>query len=153
MSDCKLSNIEAIALFVNLFCAKLFLITPKDFTDLLGAGAILFILVMYLITFLLYWFYTSKNISKAFSNKVFLTLLSFFLIIYGAIILSRFVYFTKTIWFLRSPPLFTSLSNDNRESMLAFLFQKPLWKREFRHTYVNAQRQRVQADTSRKWEE
>lgn len=49
--------------------------------------------------------------------------------------------------------LFTSLSNDNRESMLAFLFQKPLWKKEFRHTYVNAQKQRVQADTSRKWEE
>lgn len=109
MGDCKLSNTEAIALFVNLFCAKLFLITPKDFTDLLGPGAILFIIVMYLITFLLYWFYTSKNISKIFCSKMFLTVLSFVLIIYGAIILSRFVYFTKTVWFLRSPLAFITL--------------------------------------------
>lgn len=49
--------------------------------------------------------------------------------------------------------LFTSLANDNKDSMLSFLFQRPVWKKEFRHSYLNAQKSRVQADISRKWEE
>lgn len=49
--------------------------------------------------------------------------------------------------------LFTSLANDNKNGMLSFLLQRPVWKREFRHSYLNAQKARVQSNISRKWEE
>ena len=48
-------------------------------------------------------------------------------------------------------PLFSSLGNADNQSMLSYLLQKPIWKREFRHSYVNAQKKRVQPDISRKW--
>lgn len=48
-------------------------------------------------------------------------------------------------------PLLTALAGDNRESALSYLFRRPIWKHEFRHSYVNAQKTRVQADISRKW--
>ncbi len=49
--------------------------------------------------------------------------------------------------------LFTALANDNRDTVLSYLFQKPIWKRELRHSYVNAQKTKLQAKISRKWVE
>ncbi|MBQ7039492.1 MAG: spore germination protein [Clostridia bacterium] len=48
-------------------------------------------------------------------------------------------------------PLFTSLANDNKDSFLSYLLQKPIYKREFRHSYLDARKKRMQADLSRKW--
>lgn len=48
-------------------------------------------------------------------------------------------------------PLFTTLANDTKDSMLSYIFQKPVFMREFRHSYVNAKKDRMQADISRKW--
>lgn len=50
-------------------------------------------------------------------------------------------------------PLFTSLANDTRENFLTYLLQKPIYKREFRHSYLDADKKRVQANISRKWVE
>jgi len=48
-------------------------------------------------------------------------------------------------------PLFTTLANDTKESFLSYIFQRPVYKREFRHSYVDAQKKRVQNKISRRW--
>lgn len=48
-------------------------------------------------------------------------------------------------------PLFTSLGNDTEQGFISYLFQKPIYKREFRHSYLKPEKSRVQADISRKW--
>ena len=48
-------------------------------------------------------------------------------------------------------PLFTSMSNDKNDNLISLLFTNPIWKREFRHDFVNAKQNRMQADISRKW--
>ena len=48
-------------------------------------------------------------------------------------------------------PLLTTLSGDQRQGILSYLFVRPVYKREFRHSYLNAKQKRIQADISRKW--
>ncbi|MBQ2967656.1 MAG: spore germination protein [Clostridia bacterium] len=49
--------------------------------------------------------------------------------------------------------LFTTLASDDKKSLLSFLFQPPAWKKESRHSYVQAQQTELQAKISRKWVE
>lgn len=109
MNTAKISELEAIALYVNLFCTKLFLITPKDFVDLTGSGAIVFVIFLFAFSFLLFSFYIKKNAFRLTESKVFLVIISILLIIYGAVTLSQFVYYAKVIWFIKSPLSFITI--------------------------------------------
>jgi len=46
-----------------------------------------------------------------------------------------------------------TLDNDRGDNIFRYLFSYPIWKREYRHTYLNAKMKRIQADVSRKWAE
>ncbi len=109
MNTSKISDKEAIAIFVNLFCTKLFLITPKDFVDLTGSGAIVFVIILFAFSFLLFSLYIKKNAFRIIENKIFLLILSILLTVYGAITLSQFVYYAKVIWFIKSPLSFLTI--------------------------------------------
>lgn len=47
--------------------------------------------------------------------------------------------------------MFKTLDNDKNDNIFRYLFTYPIWKKEFRHSYLNAKHKRVQSDISRKW--
>ena len=105
----KISETEAVAIFINLFCAKLFLITPKDFVDLTGSGAIIFVVILFALAFIFFSLYIRKNAFRIAESKTFLIIISSILIVYGAITLSQLVYYAKVIWFIKSPLPFLTI--------------------------------------------
>ena len=105
MTDYKFSAFEAKALMINLLCSKLFLLCPADFTEASGSGALISVLLVYLIAFLFFGIYTKsdKEITLPVIKKGFGVIVSFLLLFSGAVTLNLLVYFSKITAYPNSP--------------------------------------------------
>ncbi len=70
MTNYKINTFEATALFVNLICNKFFLFSPEYFRAASNSGSGLMIVVMFILMFLVWSFYTRRNFKNASFGKI-----------------------------------------------------------------------------------
>ena len=116
MNEYKLSFNESVALYVNLFCNKLLLSAPLDITERLDQGAVIGIILPFVVAILFFLLYTKNTnkdfislIKNPFFKKGIATVLIIILIFCATTALSLLTYYVKKLAYPSSPLAFLTV--------------------------------------------